>query len=60
MLSGEGGNPPSVNLLEPLTLWLFDLSQGQFALRHHVPEAPELRSQGAGKEERGERPPEQR
>ena len=38
----------------------FDLSQGQFALRHHVPEAAELRSQGAGEEERGERPPEQR
>ena len=38
----------------------FDLSQGQFALRHHVPEASELRSQGAGEEERGERPPEQR
>lgn len=60
MLCESGNTPSSVNLPEPLTLWLFALSQGQLALRHHVPEASKLRSQGAGEEERGERPPEQR
>ncbi|XP_031717926.1 liprin-alpha-3-like isoform X4 [Anarrhichthys ocellatus] len=54
--AGESGNTPSVNLLLPSG----SFSQGQFALWHHVPEASQLRSQGAGEEERGERPPQQR
>jgi len=50
----------------PPPCWLLPLPslapppQGQPALRHHVPEAPQLRPQGAGEEESGERPPQQR
>lgn len=44
----------------PQLICSFDLSQGQPALRHHVPEASELRPQGAGAAARGERPTEQR
>nr|XP_046270100.1 liprin-alpha-3 isoform X2 [Scatophagus argus] len=52
--------PPDQEGAERTTQNGGQLPQGQFALRHHVPEASELRSQGAGEEERGERPPEQR